>query len=386
MTGAAAPPRVSVVMPSYNHERYVASAIASVLGQTICDLELVVIDDGSDDRSADIIAGIEDRRLRYKLLRNNGGACAAMNIALQMARGPFIAVCNSDDEWQPDKLRQQLEVLQSQTKAAAVFSDVDWIDQDGAALEGSRAPPFEAAFRQQNRARWTWIRDLLETGNKLCHPSVLIRREVYDTAGPYDNRLRQLPDLDMWVRVLSHYDIFVSDSKLVRFRIHDSNTSIVRTDISRRSINEHNLILRTTIGNMSRDHFMKAFGFRASSIDDDIDLQIEKALYLLDYRGNYLLMFRELGLEMLYAITNEDTGIDRLARKYGFDIFAFQREMALDSPWIVEARAVVEEPVQQQLARFRSIDLAKSIAARYRAKIHRKVRQVVAQFSSKRPL
>src|SRR5712664_4673265 len=107
-------PRVSVIMPSFNHERFIASAVAGVLGQTMSDLELVIVDDGSVDQSARIISAINDKRVRYKLLERNHGACEAMNIALRMARGRFIAVCNSDDEWQPGKLEHQLAILETE--------------------------------------------------------------------------------------------------------------------------------------------------------------------------------------------------------------------------------------------------------------------------------
>jgi glycosyltransferase involved in cell wall biosynthesis len=373
MTAVTRSPTVSVIMPSFNHGRFIASAIASVLTQTISDLELVVVDDGSSDRSADIISGIVDPRVRHVLLERNGGACEAMNIGLRMATGRFIAVCNSDDEWHPDKLELQLKLLQDQTSAVAIFSDVVWIDDYGAPLDGRRAPSFEAVFSQENRSRRIWIRDLLETGNRLCHPSLLIRRDVYDAVGRYDNRLRQLPDLDLWIRTLNQFDIFVTPARLVRFRVHKSNTSAVTPEVSRRSLNEHRLILRKTIVGMSGDDFVRAFGFKADSIDDALDLRIEKALYLLAYEGIYRGMFHELGLDLLFETMNESVGIERLSTKYGFGILDLQREMAVHSPWIADTASESKESVQQQLSGFRSIDLAESIISRYRKKIRRKI-------------
>jgi glycosyltransferase involved in cell wall biosynthesis len=382
MSGDASCPLVSVIMPSFNHDRFIASAIASVLSQTMRHLELIIVDDGSADRSPDIVAGISDRRVQYELLGKNRGACEAMNIALRKAKGHFVAVCNSDDEWHPDKLDRQLRSMEAQGRSAAVFSDVVWVDEAGAPLDGSRAPPFESVFRQANRSRWTWMRTLLESGNKLCHPSILIRREILDKVGEYDNRLRQLPDLDMWIRVLGHCDIFVASAKLLRFRLHHTNTSAAKPDVSRRSINEHRLILRKFLSEISASTFAKVFGFKAISIDDEIDLKIEKALYLLDYQGIYFGMFRELGLDLLYDLTSSAVALKRLREKYGFDIFAFQREMAVHSPWVEEKQPAVQhiaaqdETVAQRLERFRSKDLAKSIIARNRVKMLRKLRKM----------
>ncbi|WP_457155885.1 glycosyltransferase, partial [Mesorhizobium sp. P5_C1] len=204
-------------------------------------LQVVVVDDASSDSSADVIRSIRDERIVYRLLASNVGACQAMNVGLSMCEGAYIAVCNSDDIWVPAKLEQQLKKFVASPNLAAVFSDVEWIDDLGRPLSGANAPVFEAVFKQANRSRFGWIRDLIERGNCLCHPSVLMKREVYETVGSYNNFYRQLPDLDMWLRVLQHYDIFVMPEKLVGFRIHENNTSRVIPTTSNRSINEHRL-------------------------------------------------------------------------------------------------------------------------------------------------
>jgi len=334
-------PRVSVIIPSFNYQRFIEAAIASVLSQTMSDLELLIVDDGSTDRSPTIISQVSDARVRYKSLERNQGASQAVNIALRMATGRFIAICNADDEWQPHKLEHQLAILEA-GRAVAVFSDVVWVDDHGVPLDGMRAPSFGGVFAQRNRSRWTWIRDLMERGNMLCHPSVLANRDAYNTVGEYDNRLPQLADLDMWIRMLLHYDIFVSSAKLVRFRLHQSNASAPRPDTSCRAINEHRLILRKTMSEISADDFFRAFGCIATSVDDELDIRIEKALYLLTHGGIYRSMFRQLGLELLYDIMGASAGLDRLSKKYGFDTLAFQREMAVHSPWF-DAEAVRAE-------------------------------------------
>jgi glycosyltransferase involved in cell wall biosynthesis len=85
-------PKISVLMPSYNHERFIEVAIRSVLAQTYTDYELIIVDDGSSDNSCEKIAGISDPRIKVKILRKNVGACEAMNIALAMSKGAYIAV------------------------------------------------------------------------------------------------------------------------------------------------------------------------------------------------------------------------------------------------------------------------------------------------------
>jgi glycosyltransferase involved in cell wall biosynthesis len=371
-------PLVSVIMPSFNHEAYIGSAIASVLCQTMDDLELLIVDDGSCDRSPTVIANINDKRINFENLEQNRGACEAMNIALRKARGRFIAVCNSDDEWHPDKLERQLKIIEGQERIKAVFSDVVWIDEVGAPLDGLRAPPFESVFRQANRSRWTWMRYLLEQGNGLCHPSVLIRREIFGAVGEYDNRLRQLPDLDMWLRVLAQGDIFVSAAKLLRFRLHQSNTSAASPEVSRRSINEHRLIVRKALAGISVNDFIRAFGSKAVCLDGVADFQTEKAVYLLGYSGKYAAIFREYGLDLLYEVMGDRSTAERLRAKYGINSFIFQREMSVHSPWIgqaLPAQAPTDETIAEKLERFRSKDMAKSIITRYKKKIWRRMRR-----------
>lgn len=112
-------PRVSVVLPTYNRERTIARAVASVLAQTWRDLELIVVDDGSSDRTREILAGIDDPRLVY-VYRDNGGVSSARNLGLERARGEYVAFQDSDDEWCVDKLARQVAALDAHPQASLV--------------------------------------------------------------------------------------------------------------------------------------------------------------------------------------------------------------------------------------------------------------------------
>lgn len=350
MTNSPDNPIISIIMPSYNHEQFIGDAVASILSQTFQEFELLIVDDGSADGSAKVVAGFKDPRIRSTMLGENRGACEAMNIGLHMSRGKYIAVCNSDDVWRPEKLSTQLEFLGKNDGIGAVFSGVDWIGDDGAPLSTLRLAFSGNVFKQQNRSRWSWVRDLIETGNCLCHPSILIRRELYDQAGDYDNRLRQIPDLDMWLRVLQRTDIFVLPDALVGFRIHGGNVSKPNPQTSRRAINEHRLIVRRLFSEISKENFVRAFGQQAPSIDDDVDLKIEKALYLLSHRGVYEGIFKELGLDYMFDLLTKSEGRLRLKEKYGSDTATFHREMGGYSPWIVSADAVPDTSAGKLLA------------------------------------
>lgn len=239
---SVARPRVSVVMTSYNHSAYLREAVESVLAQTMKDLELIIVDDDSPDRSLEVIAELRDHRIRAYALKENVGAAAALNIAIQQARGDFIAVINSDDRWERHKLARQLEVFSEKPQLGAVFTGVQLMDEHGRPLAQSRIPSWMDVFRQPNRTQGQWLRYFMANGNALCHPSVLIRREVYQHIGLYDNSLRQLPDLDRWIALVKYAPIEVlGDEPLVHFRtfVSHSNASSLSNDNIVRTYHEH---------------------------------------------------------------------------------------------------------------------------------------------------
>jgi len=326
--------RISVIIPSYNHEPFIAEAIRSVLAQSYSDFELIIVDDHSTDGSLNVIDTIADPRIHRLFLERNIGGAAALNTGIRISRGDYVALCNSDDAWHPDKLRRQVEILDAHPEIAAVFSDVDWIDGAGAPLD-SRFNWLKGTFTTPNRSSGSWIRHLVEHGNCLCHPSILIRRSVYDKIGFYNTWLRQLPDLEMWLRLLSRHTIFVMADRLVRFRWHDRNASRPSRSTSRRSINEYRLIVRSLFDRIDAETFGAAFGWLAEDEDGGAKaLTWEKALYLMACEGPHENVLRQLGweyaAEMLLPLPSE---LPTFVAKR-FDPFVFQEQLSTFSPWL----------------------------------------------------
>ncbi|WP_425104879.1 glycosyltransferase [Ancylobacter sp.] len=303
-------PRVSVVMPSYRHEAYIAEAISSVLGQSMTDLELIVVDDASPDGSNAVIRSFDDVRLIHMPLETNIGASAAMNVAVRQAQAPLIAVCNSDDVWEQDKLARQIALLERLPDCAAVFSDVSWIDAAGQPIS---EPGFvdTTIFTQPNRTRHLWLKRLVEGGNCLCHPSVLLRREVYAECGLYDEYLRQVPDYDLWLRLLQKHPIHVMPDQLVRFRLHGSNTSAQTPAAVERDARERRFIMRRFFEELSVENFNGAFrdgsgreAAPASASDHRVNPP-DVWRYLLAYRGPQEDPFGDIALEAVYRAPAE---------------------------------------------------------------------------------
>ena len=238
-------PLVSVVVASYNHAPFVADCLRSALSQGIDPLEIIVTDDGSTDSTAEQIAALANPRIHLHRFAQNRGACVALNDAIRRSRGRYIAVLNSDDLFLPGKLRRQLQHLQQNPRVGAVFGWPAFINEQGQPFDDPSHKD-HAVFHQPNRSRHQWLRHFFDQGNALCHPTALIRREVYQTVGLYDPRLAQVPDLDQWIRVCMRYDIHVLPEPLTAFRIRSQqqNASAARPEVVRRDAWERACTLR----------------------------------------------------------------------------------------------------------------------------------------------
>lgn len=239
-------PLISVIVASYNHAPYVQASLRSVLAQEVdADLEILATDDGSCDGTADRVAEMQDPRIHLHRFEQNRGACLAMNHAIGRARGEFLAVLNSDDQFLPGKLALQLQYLQQHPNVAAVFGWPTFINEQGQPFHDP-AHKDHAVFHAGNRSRHQWLRHFFDHGNALCHPTALLRREVYQTVGLYDPRLAQVPDLDQWIRLCLRHDIHVLPQPLTAFRIRDGqqNASAARPEVVRRDAWERAHVLR----------------------------------------------------------------------------------------------------------------------------------------------
>jgi len=212
-------PTVSVVMAVYNAESYLAPAVTSILGQTFTDFELVVIDDGSTDRSLKILTHYAAKDDRIHLIRReNRGIPKTRNELLENARGELIAVMDADDVAMGDRLARQVEFLRQHPEVVCVGGAYDWIDEAGRVLI-HRIEPIDDSEIQQ------W---LLQGRTCLHQPTAMMRRAAVIQVGGYDESLPQAEDLDLFLKLGEIGKLANLSDTVLHYRQHDRSISKVK--------------------------------------------------------------------------------------------------------------------------------------------------------------
>lgn len=183
------PIRLTIVIPAFNVERYVADAVSSALSQSLPDIEVIAVDDGSTDSSASRVKAIADPRL--KLLRQeNRGLSAARNAGIRAAKGLYIGFLDGDDVWYPEKARSHVAILDRDASVGIVSCYHEYLDERGR----------PTGQYLTTRKRSPSLRDLL-VRNYLTS-SAVCRRECFERAGLFDESLRACEDWELWVRMM----------------------------------------------------------------------------------------------------------------------------------------------------------------------------------------
>ena len=226
-------------MASFNHEKFVEAAVRSVLDQTLGDLELIVVDDASTDGTLERLSRISDPRLRVIALQSNREA-HGRNLALQQARGRYVAFQNSDDVWAPAKLEQQVALLEATRQTAVCFTQVEIIDTNGLPLSGTY---LDGVFRTTALPRFEWLRLFFDKGNCLCLSSAVTRADLLRRLGGFRGRLVQLGDYDLWVRLAAIGELSMIETPLTSMRHTGGNLSAPSPAVARRVAIEHTEVL-----------------------------------------------------------------------------------------------------------------------------------------------
>lgn len=315
--------KVSIILTSYNHGKYIKQAIDSILAQTYKDFELIIYDDCSLDDSLQIISSYEDDRIRVIASSYNRGYGITKYVISNYVKSEYVAIAHSDDFWEKDKLEKQMAFIENNGKVSAVFSLVRVVDEDGNEYENGSGFYYDV-FNVENRNRYEWLRNFFYKGNCLCHPSVLIRTESYEKYKLFVVGLRQIPDFYMWIRLCLNSDIYILQEKLSCFRVrkNEQNTSGFRKDTSVRSATEWKLILEQFLELQEYDDFISVFP-EAKEYAKPERFICEYAFARICLQDNIPNYKKAYGLELLYKLLNDKEKAGILQDEYGFTVKEF---------------------------------------------------------------
>lgn len=227
-------PAISIIIPTYNCESYIAETINSVLNQTFSDFELIVIDDGSTDHTRQIASSYgENVRL---ITQANAGVCKARNRGIREAAGRYLCLMDHDDYWFPDKLALQMDTMERHPEAGLVYSTFNWWFPDA----NGAFPPAEAYIEDPcpegiDEDFSGWIYHLLLLDCWVLTSSALIRAEVFGRCGMFDESLPYSEDWDLWLRIAREYPFIKLKKSLTLYRQHAYQGNLVTRVIDYRT-------------------------------------------------------------------------------------------------------------------------------------------------------
>jgi glycosyltransferase involved in cell wall biosynthesis len=208
-------PLVSIIIPTYNSEKYIREALESALNQTYRNIEIIVVDDGSTDNTKEVLKHYLDR-IQY-IYKKNAGPASARNVGIKHAKGEYIAFLDSDDMWLPEKIELQLGVFVKDQRIGLVSCNDYEIDEKGQILGESKHihyPSQKALFNA------LLVQNVVSGGS-----NAIIKKECFDKVGLFDEHLHGTEDWDMWLRIAQRYDVIFVERPLVTSRVRNNSIS-----------------------------------------------------------------------------------------------------------------------------------------------------------------
>ena len=214
-------PLVSIILPTYNCASFLPHSIGTILSQTYNSYEIIVIDDGSTDNTKEVLYPFM-QRIKYIRSEQNKGLPTARNIGIRPAQGKYIAFIDADDLWLPEKLQTDIEYFETHPEVSMVYSKHINVDEKGEDLNGNtrKQLPSGNIFLQ-----------LFSEQNFVISSSVVVRKEVFETTGLFDEQLVNCQDWDMWLRIAFHFKVAGINKPLVKYRHNPHSLSKNRNNV-----------------------------------------------------------------------------------------------------------------------------------------------------------
>lgn len=253
-------PKVSILMPVYNAEQYLSQALDSIVSQSFEDWELILINDGSTDRSESIIMDYDDERIFYIKNPVNLKLIKTLNKGIDYCGGQYIARMDADDICHPDRLKRQVEFLDSHPQVLMCGTAAAVIDNSG-----------KKTGHIHNLTSDDYLQINLMFSPSFIHPSMMIRTEVLKQ-NKYDEAYKHVEDYELWCRIAKLGKVANIDDELLQYRWHDSNVSVLNSEVQRKL----------------KDELIKRELSRLDLIPTGLELYCHKVTFQLYALGNKL--------------------------------------------------------------------------------------------------
>lgn len=281
-------PLISVLITTYNRESTIRECVDSVLSQTYENLQVIVMDDGSKDRTLDILSSITDSRMEVFHSEKNCHICSSTNKGFQKVKGEYLARIDSDDVWYVDKLEKQLAFLKDNPRYRICFTLINLIDEYGKNAD-QELSSLLGLFEQSLTGQTDALRHFFFNGNCLSHPSVLMETSLMREIGGFYPGYMQSHDYDYWIRIAKKYPIYVIQERLLAMRRFTGKCTAINNNSSEdvehgvRFYNEYLHIKEHFFDDMEDALFIDTFSpyFRCGDSRTPLELDCEKAFLLL---------------------------------------------------------------------------------------------------------
>lgn len=287
---------VSVLMPVYNAQDTIEQALKSILGQSYAKIEVVVVDDGSDDTSIKILKRAMDSRVRVFSFSNNRGLIAALNYGLDKCKGEYVLRFDADDI-------ADERLVEKKVFFAMKNPDVDIINSKNILLKGSRKSVSWTQFHCED----SMLKYVLPIRNTISHPGVMVRRDSVEFHYLEDNNIEWFEDVDLWVRMLnSRSRVHTLDEYLLSYRIHDK--SIINSKKKERS--------------KRRAQYL--FNFIKSQADIEFDLSLLERYFTGTLSSRDIRLFMKTIESYIEVVINKN----KLSAKSSADLYKWKNFLA----------------------------------------------------------
>ena len=323
-------PKISVCIPSYNHEKYIGKTIESILNQTYKNFEIIISDDNSKDNSENIIKSYKDQRINFYKNNTNIGPALNSNKFIELSNCDYILILPSDDILLKNALEIYLKEIENNNNADVLFCWCQTIDENDNEIDS-----YNMTIANQIRDKNKLLNELFYEQNFLMGPGVFIKKKLFDLIGNYNENLLQVQDLELWVRILtSGYKINIVSEKLIKYRIHNKNLSnnlnepLKNIAINSRYIFEIQKVLENYKNIKDFNFFVETFPnvLKYPVIDEkykDYYLMKEAFNFGMKGHGCYNIAYKLFACDLAYKIIHNKELYKELGQIFGFDFKDF---------------------------------------------------------------